>query len=120
MARSQIPITDIARAGVAPPAQITSDATNKHYLDSQSGNVFLEVISSDGGSQTVVIEANPDLSNDGLTIGNLTLTIPAGATRYFGPFRKLTFKQAADLDRMYVNPSVSTNLKFRAFRLVAT
>lgn len=120
MARSQIPITDIARAGIAPPSQVTADATNKHYVDSQAGDVFLEIISTDGSSQSVVVEANPALSNDGLTVSNLTLTIPAGATRLCGPFRKTSFRQSADLDRMYVNPSVSTTLQFRAYRLVAT
>lgn len=119
MPRVQIPINDIVRAGLAQPAQVTADATNNHYLDSNSGNVFIEVISSDAGSQTVTVKAGDAITTDGLTLSDLTLTVAAGATKYFGPFRPRTFKQSADSNRIYLNPSVSTTLKFRAYSLTA-
>jgi hypothetical protein len=118
LARSEIAVTEIVRAGVTPISQTTANATDDHYV-ANTGDVFLEVVSTDAGEQTVTIVANPDLSSDGLTVSDLVLTVGAGVTKLFGPFRTRTFKQAADSDRMYVNPSVSTTLKFRAYRLQA-
>lgn len=122
MARSQIPVTTITRAGATPPSQTTADATNNHYIEGtdNTGEWFLEVISSDAGSQSVTVVANPNLSSDGLTVSNLSITIAAGVTRLCGPFKPNTFKQPSDSNRVYVNPSVSTTLKFRAYRLTAT
>lgn len=117
MARSAIAVTDIVRAGVAPISQTTADASNNHYVAGNDGAVYLEIVSTDAGTQTVAIVANPDLVSDSLTVSNLTLSIAAGATKLCGPFKTKTFKQAADNDYMYVNPSVSTTLKFRAYRL---
>ena len=116
MARGQIPVTDIVRAGVAPAAQTDADATNDHYFINADGRVFLEIVSSDGSQQTVAIQPAPGLTADGLTVSALTITIPAGVTRVCGPFRVATFKQNASY-HLYLDPSVSTTLKFRAYRL---
>jgi len=119
MARSAIPVTDFVRAGVAQPAQTTADATNDHYVAVNAGNVVLEIISTDGGPQTVEIVSNPDLSVDGLVLGNLSVSVADGATVYAGPFKPRSYKQPSDSNRLYVNPSVSTTLKFRAYRMPA-
>jgi hypothetical protein len=109
MARSQITVTNISRSGVAPIAQTTADATNKHYLINSDALVFLEIVSTDGSPQTVGIAASPTFTADGLT---------AGGTVLAGPFKVSTFKQNSSY-HLYVNPSVSTTLKFRAWRLPA-
>lgn len=116
MPRVEIPVTEITRAGVAPPAQTDADATNDHYIAENDGRVLIEIVSSDAGEQTVEVVPNPSLTADGLTIDNLVITIPAGATRVCGPFRTTTFKQDAS-GMMHLNPSVSTTLKFRAYNL---
>lgn len=118
MARVVIPVTDIDRDGVAAPSQVTADATNDHYFTGDDGKVFLEIVSTDGGPQTVEVVANPSFFADGLTVANLSIAVAAGATILAGPFRVTTFKQNATND-VYVNPSVSTTLKFRAYRLPA-
>lgn len=122
MARSEIPVTEIVRAGTeaGAVAQITADATNDHFITANDGRVFLEVASTDGGAQTVDIVANPTPGGtfDGLTIDPLTLSIPAGETWFFGPFRPYTFQQDSS-GMMHINPSVSTTLKFRAYQLPA-
>src|SRR5574340_531772 len=118
MARSQITVTDITRSGTAPIAQTTADATNKHYFVTSDERVYLEIVSSDAGSQTVSIEPNPSLTADGLTVSSLVITIAAGATALCGPFRATTFKQDSSYS-VYVGPSVSTTRKFRAWRLPA-
>ena len=118
MARVIIPITEIDRDGVAQPSQVTADATNDHYFTGNDGKVLLEIVSTDGSPQTVEIVAGPSFTADGLTVNNLSIAVAAGATIYAGPFRVTTFRQNAAND-VYVNPSVSTTLKFRAYRLPA-
>lgn len=116
MPRVQIPVTDITRAGVAPPAQTDADSVNDHYFINADSRVLLEIVSSDAGPQTVDLLPAPGFTADGLTVGNLSIAVPAGATRVCGPFRVSTFKQNATY-HMYVDPSVSMTLKFRAYRL---
>lgn len=120
MPRVDIPVTDITTAGVAAPSLTNGDATNDHSVTGGAdGRTYIEVVSSDAGSQTVEIVPNPNLFvPDGLTLSNLVVTVPAGATRFFGPFRTSTFKQDAD-NTLYLNPSVSNNLDFRAWRVPA-
>jgi len=115
MARSQITVTDIARSGTAPISQTTADASNKHYFVND-GMTYLEIVSTDAGSQTVTVKVNPSYTADSLVVNDLTITIPAGTTRLAGPFKVYTFKQDSSNDA-YVDPSVSTTLKFRAWRL---
>jgi hypothetical protein len=54
MARVQIPVTALTRAGVAPPAQTNADATNNHVMVND-GRTLLEIVSSDAGVQTVSV-----------------------------------------------------------------
>lgn len=118
MPRVVIPVTEIIRAGVAPPAQTDADATNDHYIAENDGRVLIEIQNTAGSSGTVDIEPNPALSADGLTVAALTITIPATSTRVCGPFRQQTFKQDA-VGMLHLNPSVSTTLKFRVYELPA-
>lgn len=118
MPRVQIPVTEIDRDGVAQPSLTNGDATNDHYVTGGAdGLTVLEIVSSDGGAQTVEIPPNPALTADGLTVGNLSIAVAAGATVVAGPFRTNTFKQDT-ANTLWVNPSVSNTLDFRAYRLV--
>jgi hypothetical protein len=117
MARTNIPVTEIDRDGVTQPALTNGDATNDHSVTGGAdGRTFLEIVSSDGGAQTVEVVPNPDFTVDGLTVSNLSIAVAAGATVLAGPFRTNTFKQNITND-LYVNPSVSNTLDFRAYRL---
>ena len=120
MARSQIVTTDIVRAGVAPGAQTTADSTNKHFVDYAAGNMFVEVISTDGSPQDVTFKIGDAFTTDGLTVSDLVISIPAGGTKLIGPFRPKTFAQTANSNQLWVDPAVSTTLKFRAYTLTAT
>lgn len=118
MARVEIPVAVVARDGVAQPAVTNSDATNDHYVTGGAdGLTVIEIVSSDGGAQTVEVPPNPALTADGLTVGNLSIAVAAGATVLAGPFRTNTFRQNTTND-LYLNPSVSGTLGFRAYRLV--
>ena len=121
MPRVVIPVTEITRdTGIeyGAVAQVTSDATNDHYIAENDGRVFIEIENENASSRTVEIVANPAPGGtfDGLTISNLVLTIPGLETWFFGPFRPYTFQQDSS-GMMYLNPSASTDLKFRAYLL---
>lgn len=119
MARVEIPITTIVRAGVEQPVVVVSDATLKHAVPGNDGTMFIEVVSSDGAPQTVVVQPSPEVSADGLTISPLTLDIGAGETVYFGPFKPSTFNQDAVERQVWLDPSVDTTLEFRAYKIAA-
>lgn len=117
MPRVEITVTAIARDGSTQPAVTNGDATNDHYVTGGAdGLTILEIVSSDAGAQTVEIPPNPSLTVDGLTVGNLSIAVAAGDTVLAGPFRTNTFKQDAS-NTLYVNPSVSGTLDFRAYRI---
>lgn len=117
MPRVEIPVTAVDRDGVTQPALTNGDATNDHFITGGAdGLTLIEVVSSDAGPQTVEIPPNPTVTLDGLTVGNLSIAVAAGATVVAGPFRTNTFKQDTD-NTLWVNPSVSNTLDFRAYRI---
>lgn len=116
MPRIEIPLTVIERDGTAPPAQVSSDDSDNHYVAENDGRVFLEVENEGVTSHVVEVLPSSTLTADGLTIGNLQVSIPAGATRLIGPFRMTTFKQDSD-GMLHVDVSVDTDLKLRAYQL---
>lgn len=117
MPRVEIPRTTVDRDGVAQASLTNGDATNDHFVtQGADGRTFLEIVSSDAGAQTVEIVPNPEFTVDGLTVSNLSIAVAAGATVLAGPFRTSTFKQDAS-NTLWVNPSVSNTLDFRAYYL---
>lgn len=101
---------------LTPPTQTNGDATNGHYFTGNDGLTFLEVVSSDAGAQTVTIKYSPFYAPVA-TVADQSESIPAGATRILGPFANGAFDQNSAKD-VYFAPSVATNLKFRAYRVV--
>jgi hypothetical protein len=116
MARSAIVVTPITRVGVAPGAQTVADSVNKHYFVN-ADRVYLEVISTDVGAQTVGIEFAPSATVDGVTPPAKSIAVPAGVTRLVGPFPAVYYNQPAS--QVFIDPSVSTTLQFRAYQLPA-
>lgn len=110
MARSAIPVSALDRVGVAPPSQTNADSTNKHTL-ANNGLTLLEIVSSDAGAQTVTFDI-VTATVDGVAVPAKSVAVPAGATRYVGPFPTAFYSSVVN-----VNPSVSTTLKFRAYSL---
>jgi hypothetical protein len=102
--------------GVSQPAQVNADAANKHYLTGNDGQVVLEVVSTDAASQTVTVQLAPGAAGGVAAVPGQAETIPAGATRILGPFAKARFDQSSAGD-VHFDPSVSTTLKFRAYRV---
>jgi hypothetical protein len=114
MARVVIPVTALTRDGVAPPAQTNADSVNNMEIDGNDGRVFVEIVSTDAGAQTVSFEI-PELV-DGEAVAPKIVNVPAGATRLAGPFPTDTYNHAGS--KMFVDPSVSgATLKLRAYQL---
>lgn len=103
--------------GVAQPSQTDSDATNDHYFTGNAGLTILEVYNANASPQTVQFELAPGVARGlSLTSATQTETITNGGTRILGPFAPGLFNQNAAGD-VYFNPSVATDLKFRAYLL---
>lgn len=112
MARTVIPITDIAVTGTSLPSQTAGDATNHNQFGPNDGQVWLEVenVSTTTTEKfTLVIPGTVD----GIAIEDKEFEVPKETTRLFGPFPPADFNNEGDV---YVNPA-SAELKFRAFRL---
>lgn len=118
MSRVQIPVTTIARSGVSQALQITASTLNHYFTN--DGTIFLEIESTDAGTQTVTFPV-PKLIDGDLTIADLIVSIPASGKKLAGPFKVGLFNQtnATEADPVFVNPSIHSTLKFRAYSLPA-
>lgn len=113
MPRTTLAVTTVTRAGVAVQAFVACDAANGMQILQNAGDVEIELTNSGAADKTVTIVANPNLNTDGLTVNNLTLTVPYGFTYKFGPFRPNSFRQDA-VGLMYLNFSSGTDFTIRA------
>jgi len=110
MARGSIPVTAITRAGVAPPAETNGDATNNHTVNND-GKVIILVRNSNGASTARTVTFRVNKTVDGQAVASRAVSIPAGASRYFGPFPVETYGEdlLVDVD--------NAELKLSAFHL---
>lgn len=97
MARGNLPLTQIARAGVAPAAEVTGDAVNNHAM-SNDGKAFLLARNSNGGSTARTVTFHFAEAVDGQAVTPRAVAIPAAASRYFGPFPVSEFGQTLLID----------------------
>jgi hypothetical protein len=120
MARSQLTVTEVVRAGVTQPAVQNSDPTNDHYIESTDADDtwWIEANNTSGTTRTITVTANPSLSSDGLTVSDYSNTITTGVVELMGPFKLGTFKQTADSNRVYVNVDGSAaDVLFRVYKI---
>lgn len=120
MARVDIPVTDLDANGTTPVSQTNSDASNDMVVDAYSSEadpVWLEVFNNNAAPKTVTLITQLD-DQDGLAIPDRVITIPNAATRLI-PLKRNTHavRSGADKGKVYVDPEVSTDLKFRAYRI---
>jgi hypothetical protein len=101
--------------GITPPSATNGDSTNDNFFTGNDGQIELEVVSSDASPQTVTVHYSPNL-NQGVVTAPHVEAVAAGATKRMGPFSMGLFNQNQARD-VYVDPSVSTTLKFRAYRV---
>lgn len=90
MPRVAVPVTSITRAGIAPAAETSGDATNNHSVQN-NGKMFLLVRNSNGASTSRTVTLRLNGSIDGQSVTPRTVTIAAAASRYIGPFPTSTY-----------------------------
>ncbi len=100
---------------VLQPSLTNGDATNDHYFTGNEGDVVLEVVSTDAGTQTVTIKRSP-VFRVGTPLTDEVVSVAANVTRIIGPFAPTEFNQNGSGD-VYFDPSVSNTLDFRAYRV---
>lgn len=98
--------------GVTNPGLTNGDSSNDHYYVDPTGEVELEIVSTDAGAQSVSVHYAPR-PGDGVTTDPEVVPVAAGATVIAGPFPAALFNQNAE-GHIYVDPSVSNTLDFRA------
>jgi hypothetical protein len=113
MARTNIPVTQITVAGVAPAAQV-ADPTNDHKIEGNDGRVLLELQNTSASESLTATIQTPRTVAGGVAVSEDEVTVPKESTRFAGPFPPQTFNQSNG--QVYVDLT-STSLKLRAFRL---
>lgn len=100
MARASQTTQQITKTGLSPA--LASPAAGGDVID--TGRVFLRVDNTGTAAATVTVITPIEI--DGLALEDLTVSVPAGATRLIGPLSPTTFGQpagSADAGRAYVD-----------------
>lgn len=90
MARTSVTTQAVSRAGLNP--SLTAPVADGDIID--TGNVALWV--DNAGVTPVSVTVQTPLTQDGLGLADLTVSIPGGGFRLIGPFPSRTFAQATD------------------------
>ena len=116
MARTVLAVQPTVREGLA--ASYTTATVDGHAFSNAGRNVFLHVKNAGGVSTTVTIVTPGTV--DGLAIPDRTVSIPAGADRFIGPFPK-TYEQVDSLldinEAVYVNAAPQASVSYAAIKL---
>lgn len=91
MARVSVTTQTIARAGIA--GTLTAPTVDGDIVDA-GGAVFLEV--ANGSGVPITVTAQTPITQDGLAVAELIVSVPAAGRRFIGPFPARTFAQASD------------------------
>lgn len=111
MPRVAVPITALSRlAAVTPAAETNGDATNNHTVPND-GQTFLLVRNANASSTARVLTVRLSGARDGQSITPRTYSIPAGASRYIGPFPVSDYGTSMQVD------VDNAELKLSAYRL---
>lgn len=97
MARTQIPLTNLAKNGlVNAPAGTAVDVANGHYIDvgGLAGRLLLWINNTFAGTKVCTIKAGVNPPAYRKDIGDLAVTAPNAAAAYAGPFESARFVQA--------------------------
>lgn len=114
MARTAITVTQLQRnAGVAPAAPQAADAANGMQVPAGlEGTLHLRAKNTDTVAHTVTVRAGV---HGRAGLGNLAVSVPAGAEREIGPLESMRFEQADE--QLYVDFDAATGMTVSAVRL---
>jgi archaellum component FlaG (FlaF/FlaG flagellin family) len=110
MARVNVPVTEITRAGIVPATEVNGDATNNHYI-ANDGATWLEVRNAGASSRTLTKVINVTI--DGNAVTNPTVTLAASAVKKVGPFPIATYGSTFNFNVDHAD------IKITAYRLAA-
>lgn len=108
MARTPIAVTGISRSGATAPAAVAADTGDGNSVQNP-GDTVLILTNSGGSDHTAQISITATV--DGQPVAPRTITIPAGATRYAGPYDPLRY------GRTLLVTADSTDVQIAALRL---
>lgn len=83
MPRLALTVNDITRAGLAVPAETNGDSVNQHVI-ANDGQTVLLVRNANAAAQTVALKLQTLI--DGQSPADKVISVPAGQSRYIGPF----------------------------------
>jgi hypothetical protein len=113
MARTALTTQTIAVSGVGP-TYAAGDAVNHHQF-SNDGNDFLHVKNT-GGSPVVVTVKTNGYKCAGITVPDVTVTVPAtSGDRMIGPFDPTVFNQSGGV--VYADLASATGITLAALKL---
>ncbi|WP_431728580.1 hypothetical protein [Verrucosispora sp. TAA-831] len=95
MARVTVPVTTITRAGVAPAAEVTGNATDNHQM-ANGGQTVLLVRNNGASTRTLTVIIKGAI--DGFAPAPRTYSIAASQSRYIGPFDVVAYGQLMDIN----------------------
>lgn len=90
MPRTAVTPTDITRAGIVKPAELTADVANGNEMPND-GRVFLEVRNSNASATVRTLTVNFGYTVDGQAITARPYPVAAGVTRLIGPWDTSTY-----------------------------
>lgn len=96
MARVDVPLTQVTRAGVANASEVTGDTTNGHSFNND-GRVWLEARNS-AGTATRNVTLHLATTVDGQTVADRTIPVPINSTKKVGPFPTDTYGATVTFD----------------------
>jgi hypothetical protein len=111
MAATALTVADVSRTGLAyAPAAANADG----HLLPNTGKEFLAIVNADSGAH--VVSAAIVRTVDGVTPAAKTLSVPAGATRLWGPFAREDYNNGAG--QVAISFDGVTGVTVQAVRLV--
>lgn len=96
MPRTPVPLTTITRAGIAPPAETNGDPANHHVIPNNGRVALLVRNASESNARTLTLRVRGAI--DGQPVTPRTVSIPAEASRYVGPFPVDQYGPRLELD----------------------
>lgn len=116
MARIELSVTDIDRILSAPPALFTATGSDGLYFDNESGNVFLEVISSTTG-QSFTVQTGLVIEDEWTVADDLVNVSNANTTYFLGRYPQNIYNQPDGSNQVWVDFASNAVLQFRAWKL---
>ena len=113
MARTDIPVNEIVRAGIADweVTPVMADYANGMQFDN-NGKIWVEITNNSGADQDVTFPS--PLVTDGLAVADFVVTVTDNTIARHGPILTTTYNQEGNV--VYVDLD-TTGLEFAAYKL---